>query len=46
MKQYDCALELLTSKFSFSTSLDIMEMKKDLNEKLEEQNLMIESKLI
>jgi hypothetical protein len=46
MKQYHEALELLTNKFSFSSSSEIIEMKKNLNQKLEEQNEMIESNLI
>ena len=43
MKQYSEALEILANEFSFSTSDEIMDMKKDLNGKLEEQNDMIES---
>lgn len=44
MKQYSEALEILNEKYSFSTSLDIMDLKKDLNLKLEEQNEMMKSK--
>lgn len=43
MKQFSDALEILTNEYGFSTSEEIMEMKKDLNMKLEEQNDMIES---
>jgi hypothetical protein len=43
MKQYPEALEILNEKFSFSTESEILEIKKDLNQKLEEQNTMIES---
>jgi hypothetical protein len=45
MKQYNEALEILSNQFSFSKSSEILEMKKDLNKKLEEQNELIESKI-
>ena len=45
MKQFSEALEILTNQFSFSTSAEIIEMKINFNQKLEEQNEMIKSKL-
>ena len=45
MKQFSEALEILTEEFSFSDSEEIIEMKKDINKKLEEQNEMTESKI-
>jgi len=44
MKQYSEALNILANEFIFSKSSEILEIKKDLNKKLEEQNEMIESK--
>lgn len=44
MQQYSEALELLSNQFTLSTSQEVLEMKKSLNAKLEEQNNLIESK--
>lgn len=46
MQQYKEGLELLSEQFSFSKDSEIIEMKKSLNSKLEQQNNLIESKLI
>ena len=43
MQQFSEALELLSNQFSFSSSPEILELKKLLNGKLEEQNSLIES---
>ena len=44
MQQYKEGLELLSEQFSFSKDSEIIEMKKSLNSKLEQQNNLIESK--
>ena len=44
MQQYTEALNILSEKFSFAADNEIIQMKKTLNTKLEEQNLLIESK--
>lgn len=44
MQQYNEALNILSEKFSFASDNEIIQMKKTLNTKLEEQNLLIESK--
>ena len=46
MQQYSEALDLLSNQFSFSISPEVIELKKLLNDKLEEQNNLIESKII
>lgn len=43
MQQYSEALDLLSNQFSFSSSQEVIEMKKSQNTKLEEQNNLIES---
>ncbi len=45
MQQYNEALDLLSSQFPFSSAQEVIEMKKLLNNKLEEQNILIESKI-
>ena len=44
MKQYSEALEILSEEFICSTSEEILDIKKELNKLLEEQNEMILSK--
>jgi len=46
MHQYSEALDLLTNQFTLSSSPEVIELKKTLNIKLEEQNHLIESKKI
>ena len=44
MQQFSEALDILSNQFSFSSSIEVMDKKKCLNAKLEEQNNLIESK--
>jgi len=44
MQQYNEALDLISNQFTFSSSQEVIDMKKSLNVKLEEQNNLIESK--
>ena len=46
MQQYSEALDLLSNQFTFSSSQEVIDLKKSLNAKLEEQNNLIESKNI